>query len=211
MAKAVLFDWDGVISYSMKPIWIANSLTVHFYQRRHLTYEQWYDVQATSAVEFFRSQGFDGDLTEVIKKCYAYFDEVVKRFPPQMNPDAPETLQYIASKGLPTGIVSTHPETTLRKEVKRYGLDKYFLDGAIVGDSRNKVDDIKGIVRQLGLETCDVLFIGDTVSDMVAAVQAGARFVGVLGGYNTLQTFRNANPNINPLARLTELNGMLNL
>ena len=58
-----------------------------------------------------------------------------------------------------------------------------YIETATEEGSRNKKDMLKDIAEKYGIKSGDIVMVGDTEGDYIAAVDAGTRFVGVGYGY----------------------------
>jgi phosphoglycolate phosphatase-like HAD superfamily hydrolase len=104
------------------------------------------------------------------------FDEVVKA---AWIPGAPEFLEkYHASHRC--FIASGTPQDELRQIVGLRDLERYFL--GIFGSPTTKEEITRGILQREGLQTGDVLFVGDALTDYNAAKACGVNFVGITSG-----------------------------
>ena len=68
------------------------------------------------------------------------------------------------------------PETEIKVILERKGLSKYFKE--VHGSPEKKPDHVKGILERYGYHTSEVVFIGDAPTDIEAARKNGITFIG---------------------------------
>lgn len=91
-------------------------------------------------------------------------------------PGAREFLQEFYSS-LSLFVASGTPEKELRDIIIQRNLNAYFRETA--GSPRTKEEIVNGFLKKFGLQPCEVVFVGDAMSDYQAATACGIRFVGV--------------------------------
>lgn len=110
-------------------------------------------------------------------------------------PDVPECLEHIASKGIKIGLLSLKLRDVLLQSLERYNLTNYF--SAVVGceDVPAPKPDPSGlfvVLKVLGVDPQDALYIGDSLVDEGAAKAAGIDFSAMLRGGTTKAQFDQA-------------------
>lgn len=175
-----IFDWSGVVSDDRRPVYVANMRILGEYGKRLLTFGEWLSKSASNAAEFLASQGVEGsceDLSNLYKKCLD--DAIASGTGPFVYPDVKDTFIYLKDGDKKLAVLSAHPEENLIKEANDYGLFDY-LDG-LVGDSKNKAEDLKRIVGGFKEKPESCLYTGDTIYDIRAAKKAGLISAGISG------------------------------
>lgn len=76
-------------------------------------------------------------------------------------------LQLAVKKGYRIGIISGSNSKDYKKRLQRLGINDIFLN------SRNKTDHFNAFVRKYGLESSDILFMGDDIPDYEVMKVAG--------------------------------------
>ena len=84
----------------------------------------------------------------------------------------------------------------VRKFLAHYGLDGCFEMVLSLEDPGSRVEKIQRIISALGNGTRQAYMVGDSVSDIHAARQAGISSVAVAWGHQSLAKLRQANPDI---------------
>ena len=100
-------------------------------------------------------------------------------------PGSRETLQFLRDRGIRVGVLTRGCDAYARKAMSRTGIDG--LVDAI--ESRNShtrpkpnPDSYLRLVRTLGVEKDETLFVGDHAIDAQCAANAGVPFIGVMTG-----------------------------
>ena len=102
----------------------------------------------------------------------------------------PEMLAALAAKGLPLAVLSNKPDEFTRVMVAHYFPEVPFriVRGALPGVPKKPAPD--GAIRiagEFGIPVDEVMYIGDTNTDMDTGVGAGMFTVGVLWGFRSAQ------------------------
>ncbi len=110
----------------------------------------------------------------------------------QPYPGVKEMLQALCKRGMKLFIVTANQEITVRENLSRSGLEKYFCQIFAV-DGRHIP---KG---QLVRECCDLhgrrsVMVGDRKFDLQAAADVGIDSIAVTYGYGNLEEIRRAGP-----------------
>lgn len=90
-------------------------------------------------------------------------------------PGAREFLEA-RHRSLPLFVISGTPDGELAEIVARRGLASYFK--GVYGSPRSKAEILRSIFADHGLEGCELIFVGDGLSDFEAARAVGVPFVG---------------------------------
>ena len=183
MIKAIIFDFDGVLVESV-------------------------DVKTKAFAKMFEEEGeevvrkvtdyhlVNGGVSRVRKFEY-YYEEILKRslsdekleelcdtfsrlvIDEVINSSyvkgAEEFLDEFYSK-LDFYVASGTPEEELRESVKCRGMEMYFK--GVYGSPRQKGEIARKILLQNGYNSDEVVFIGDSITDLNGAQESGIRFIG---------------------------------
>jgi phosphoglycolate phosphatase-like HAD superfamily hydrolase len=94
------------------------------------------------------------------------------------------------------GLVTGNGEGVVRKYLEYHGLKSYFEVVLSLEEPGSRVEKIQRILATLGNGTGRAYMIGDAVSDIHAARQAGISSVAVAWGHQSLSKLRKAEPDI---------------
>ena len=102
-------------------------------------------------------------------------------------PAVADTLAALHAKGLPLALVTNKPTPFVAPLLKSLDIARYF-DVVIGGDDvKNKKphpEPLLLVAERLGLTPAELLFVGDSRNDILAAQAAGCCSVGLTYGYN---------------------------
>jgi HAD superfamily hydrolase (TIGR01549 family) len=194
--KAIIFDFDGVILES------CNIKTEAF---RELFKD--YPEHVEEIVDYHLNHGgvsrykkFSYFYENILKQTIS--DEELKRLGNQFSslvleevkrcdfvPGAQEFLKK-CSKRISLFIASGTPEQELRSIVKERGLESHFK--GVYGTPATKTEIIKRILTNDGLNREEVIFVGDSETDYLAASKTGLHFVARINGSNNFVCNNNA-------------------
>jgi len=97
------------------------------------------------------------------------------------------------------------PNNEIREIIKRRNLDKYFID--IYGSPESKVDHVRKIIAKNNYLIQEVLYIGDSESDKIAAESNGVNFIEFNSNYEESSLMKN---DINILNDFSLLDDIIN-
>jgi len=185
MANAVFFDFDGVIVDS------ANIKTAAFYElflkfgeeKAKRVKEYHIKNQGVSRFEKFRSI-FKNILrlqySDLVEKKYSQaFSEIVlkKIVNADFIPGVLFFLEELKKKNIKIFLLSATPEDELKKICWEKDIDSYFYK--IAGSPKSKVEHGKEIISDFNLAPKEIVFFGDSASDLQASRELGTQFIGV--------------------------------
>jgi phosphoglycolate phosphatase len=190
--QAVLFDLDGTLLDTLDDIADSANLVL-----RQLGFPEY----AVEAYKYFIGDGMEVLARRVLPTEHC--DEaMIRRYAAGMRkeygrlwavktrpyPGIPELLDALRTRGTRTAVLSNKPDQFTKLCVGRLLADWPFE--AVVGQREGvpKKPDPAGalaIARQLGIPSSDILYLGDTNTDMQTAVAARMYPVGALWGFRT--------------------------
>lgn len=121
--------------------------------------------------------------------------------------DVPNVLKTLKDKGYNIGIVSSKDSVTIQNLLNYHGIDK-FID-VIVGEEsvvhpKPDAEPLNNAMSLLGAKRQEVLYVGDSTTDALAALNANVDFVAVLTGVTSRNAFCEY-PFVCVIRRLSEL------
>jgi phosphoglycolate phosphatase len=192
MFKAVLFDLDGTLLYTLKDVADAmNKALAHFGYPEHSVDAYKYFIGESVETEAYRALPESARDPVFIKKLAVYSEEIYdKCWGDNTHPyeGIPALLTELQQRGLTLVILSNKNDRFTKVMVKKILSQWRFeiVQGAIP-DAPLKPDPTLAlrIAKQLQLAPEQFLYLGDTNTDMQTAVSAGMFPVGCVWGYRT--------------------------
>ncbi len=189
--RNIIFDWSGTISDDFG---ILYEIVMELFDRK--------GAKRVSRETFLRSYSLPymisiNQFIDVGKEEWdAMFREAWhKKGFPKPFPDAEDTLDWLKSKGITMAVLTSHPESFIRREMKKYFGEKEFFK-EVFADAYDKKDSIHLLLDKLGFSPEETAFVGDTVHDIETGKHAGVITAAVLSGYNTEEALRAAEPDV---------------
>ncbi|MFA6437547.1 MAG: HAD family hydrolase [Candidatus Paceibacterota bacterium] len=202
---AVLFDVSGVLIDDMRAVYETNMRTIEAHGQKRITFEEWQRMQPITLKKLLEKLGVIMEQEEINRDFERVFLEVRKdpRFDLTLIDGAVEALAKLERSGIKLFVVSAHAKGTLELELARLGIRNFFAD-VIGGTSQDKATAIKKLLRSNNLDPKRVIFIGDTIHDLISGKIAGVKTAAVSTGYNTHETLIAQNPTISVSRSLDE-------
>jgi len=198
---AVFFDVSGVLIDDMKAVYETNMRTVESHGQKRITIEEWQRIQPITLKKLLEKLGVVMTQGEIDRDFERVFLEVRKdsRFDLTLIDGAVEALAKLERSGVKLFVVSAHAKDTLELELAKLGIRSFFA-GVIGGTSQNKEAAIRELIRSNNLDPNRIVFIGDTIHDIISGKAALVKTAAVSTGYNTHETLAAQNPTI-PVSR----------
>ena len=195
MKKAVIFDLDGTLTNTLKSLWKSTNMALATAGLPPHEIDSYKYFAGNGAKELIRKSLIaDGD-TEL-----AHFDSVMEAYNRifeeycmyEVKPydGIRELLKALKEKGLHLAVNSNKPQPRTVDVVEEiFGKDMFDLLVGQCEERRRKPapDGVNYILEQLHLNKEDVLYIGDTCTDMQTGKSAGVFTVGALWGFRDRQ------------------------
>lgn len=191
MKKAVIFDLDGTLTDTIDSIKISADLAVGKFGFGPYTKEQYkYFVGEGAAVLIERCLEAGGDKEHAyFEKAYAEYQKIFEEY--CMYHVAPyagirELLAALKEKGVRIAVLSNKPHARTLNVIADVFGEGYFdvVQGQMEGLQRKpSPEGVFRILEKLQLAPADLLYLGDTGTDMQTGKAAGAFTVGALWGF----------------------------
>jgi|GEM_PF-6005685 len=135
-------------------------------------YREWGIIDEEPTAEE-RGENYIGFLYE---NLYQTMGKLIEPFPYE---DAEETLSRIRDMGIEIIVISLHPQKSLEKELKMFGLYKYV--SRAYGDVHNKDKKLVEVMHESGINPEEAAYMGDTPHDIISAERAGVASIAKYG------------------------------
>lgn len=141
------------------------------------------------------SKALLGQARALFDKHYALTIETGSR----LFPEVKESLAAMATRGVPMAIVTNKPTPFIRPLLISLGINDYFslvLGGDDVVVKKPHPAPLFLVLGTFGLLPDELLFVGDSRNDILAAQAAGCPCVGMTFGYNYGEPIASSHPNL---------------
>ena len=191
--RAVIFDWDGVLADSGEMYFLAYAKICELYKKRlpidsKEGFRRWYNPAWENN---YLEMGFTRDeISEALAATFRFvdYDRVA------VYPHTDEVLKYLHDRDIPMAVLSTTPEETIRRRLRRENLERYFT--LIYGGEGDSSKD-RRLARLLeDLRCSGGIMIGDTHLDIQAGRVNRLKTVGTAYGWITPERLQAANPDV---------------
>ena len=123
---------------------------------------------------------------------YIPYSADIMREKTELYPGVTEGLAALHAKGILLSVLSLKASDQIRRPLERAGVDKY-IHSVISPDEVEKhkpePDGIFYLSEKTGIALEDILYVGDSVTDMKTALNAGVDFAAVCTGAVTADQF----------------------
>lgn len=185
--KFIIFDWNGTL---IDDVWLSVNAINLILERRNMpliTTERYKEIFDFPVKKYYKQLGLDtendweGIAGEFID-CYLGSLEKIKLFH-----DVVDTIGYLKTKGIETGILSAMQHEGLNRHVKMLRIDHFFkfVQGIENYYAEGKSHLGRKLLADTGLKGQDLLFIGDTTHDFDVANEIGCQTVLISRGHNS--------------------------
>ena len=193
--KAICFDVDGTLrdtddSYVLKFQRYLNPFRFLFPNQDTSKFARWLVMAIESPGNFFFEIPDHLDLDDDIARFQNYIRSKRKKnitHETRIIDGVKETLEFLHEQ-FPMCVVSARPAFGTLYFLTQHELQKYFVEvahGQTTRYTKPHPDPILWCAEKMGFEPKEILMIGDTRPDVLAAKRAGAQVIGVLSGFGT--------------------------
>lgn len=206
--KFIAFDLDGTLLDSVPDLADAAEKTMQALGRPSVTAEQvttWIGNGADILIGRCLSQSLDIDpeldpaLHRDARQLFDRFYEEGGHQKSALYPGVNETLAAFHAAGVPMAIVTNKPAQFVPHLLEEHGIAGFFVD-IIGGDTfpKKKPDPfaLHWLMEKHQLAARDMLMVGDSRNDILAAKAATCYVVGLTYGYNYGQPISASDPDI---------------
>lgn len=174
--KAIIFDWDGTIVDTCGLI-----LDAHNHVRENMGHAKWtlddFLGQASKSAREYYPEIYGDKSDDAQHILYEYVDEHHLKYLDPMA-SAPELLSHIQQLKLPMGVVSNKRHSNLMIEIETVQYLPYFTSmigaGFAEKDKPSPVPLLMAMAEiDAALNPQDVLYVGDTETDLMTAQNTG--------------------------------------
>ncbi|CAG18724.1 phosphoglycolate phosphatase [Photobacterium profundum] len=206
--KFIAFDLDGTLLDSVPDLAEAADKAMQALGRDRVTVEQvttWIGNGADILIGRALSQSIELDpeldlaLHQEARALFDRFYDEGGHKQSHLYAGVKETLAAFHQANIPMAIVTNKPAQFVPHLLEQHGISEYFVD-VIGGDTfpLKKPDPfaLHWLMEKHQLAACEMLMIGDSRNDILAAQAATCHVVGLTYGYNYGQPISASNPDV---------------
>lgn len=205
--KLIGFDLDGTLVNSLPDLALSvNSALAEFDlpQASEELVLTWIgngaDILIARALEWAKEQTGknlnDEQIREVKRRFGFYYGENLCNVS-RLYPNVKETLEQLKAQGYTLAVVTNKPTKHVQPVLAAFGIDHLFselLGGQSLPAIKPHPAPLYYLCGKFGLYPKQILFVGDSRNDILAAHSAGCPVVGLTYGYNYNIPISEANP-----------------
>lgn len=194
MIRAVLFDLDGTLTNTLEDIADAMNRALRLHGLPEWPVDAYRYLVGDGAKKLAeRAVRARQELALSVQKEYQAYYQEHTRVKTKPYDGVPELLRTLQARGVPMAVFSNKPDADTKNVVAHFFPDIAFsvvrgqMEGVPV-----KPDPTGALAaaEALGVSPADVLYLGDTSTDMCCARHAGMRPIGVLWGFRAEDELR---------------------
>jgi len=193
MQKIIIFDFDGVLAITLDDtLYFAAEACRELGTPCQPSFADLDALETMSFDDFGRQLGVPEDLVqEFTRRCLERFANKVQ--PPDIVPSMGAVVTQLAQT-CQIGIVTGNTTPVVEKFLDQNGLRQAVTAIADISAPGTRADKIVDTSRVLAPQGGVVYFVGDAISDIRAAAEAGAISVAATWGHQSPERLRGANP-----------------
>jgi len=214
--KHIMWDWNGTL---VDDSWLSVKIINEVLSKREMPlikHERYLNLFGFPVSDYYLRLGFDFEL-ESFEKIGTEFIEgyEANKYTVGLHDNVKGVIQKLKAGGVSHSILSAYKQETLDELVKHFEIDELFMK--IVGldnhFAESKVENGIQWMAELGMETSDILLVGDTEHDHEVATAIGVDCVLIPRGHQTREIISKTGAtildNIKEILLLTTGNGNL--
>lgn len=189
----IIFDFDGVLADTLDDMLnFAQAVCAELGYNRIPTPADLAVLETMSFVEYGKQLGIPPQLAgEFASRCLQRFIE--KPDPPKIFAGMAQVFEQVAARHT-LAIVTGNTTRAVENFLRENNVDQFVRLIFAVDQPGSKVEKIQKVTQQLAAATDAVYYVGDAVSDIHAARQAGVQMVAVSWGHQQPAKLLQAQP-----------------
>ena len=192
---AVVFDLDGTLLYTLEDLFLATNHALEAVGLPPRTRDEVRRFVGNGYRQLFRLATPDGTPDELQERALAIFNTYYLAHDEDHTkpyPGIPELLAQLKEAGISLAVVSNKGDAAVQDLMESYFPQTF---AAIAGERegvRRKPapDTVFAVMRQLDLDACDIVYVGDSEVDVATAANVGCDCITVTWGYRTVEELR---------------------
>ncbi len=204
--KLIAFDLDGTLLDSVPDLAVAADQAVQALGFPAVSEEQVRDYVGNGADVLVgralsQSMTIDPALDQaLLVKARELFDDFYDKSGHKLShlyPAVTETLAELQQAGFTLALVTNKPSKFVPEILAKHGIDKYFVDvlgGDAFPEKKPNPVALNWLMEKHNCQPEEMLMVGDSKNDILAAKNAGCAAFGLTYGYNHGEPIAASNP-----------------
>ena len=188
----ILFDLDGTLIESTEAITSTFHHTFDMHNEKNPTDKEIQELIGYPLDIMFSRLGIEEsrvwDFVDTYKKKY----RTISKIKTELLPQAKEAVE-LASSFAELGIVTTKTGLYSQELMEHFEMMQYFkvlIGREHVENPKPHAEPILNALKEFICEDKEIWMIGDTKLDLISAKNAGVNSIGVLSGYDDIETLK---------------------
>ncbi len=192
--KVIAFDLDGTLIDSVPDLAAATQATLKELTLPLCSEQQvrsWVGNGARILMKRALSWSMDTDVSDeyldnAMPKFLRHYQDYLEKHS-RLYPDVVTVLDVLKAQGYPMALVTNKPYRFTVPLLQAFGLDNYFslvLGGDSLAEMKPSPLPLQKVITEFGIAANQLLMVGDSRNDILAAKAAGAASIGLTYGYN---------------------------
>lgn len=193
--RAVFFDHDDTLFGTMKAKWTQHKFIAREYYNKDLTdaeiMEHWGKPLSTLACLLYGTTD-KAEARDHLASCH-------KEYPKELFDSTIPTLRHLKAAGKMVGIITATSRFSFEHDLELHGIPPELIDYTQTEEDtpfhkpdERVFDPALAWLQEQDVQPEEVLYVGDGLHDMKAALGAGFNFLGVETGLVTADQFKDA-------------------
>ena len=204
--KHIIWDWNGTL---VDDTWLFVDIMNEVLKNRNLngiTLDDYRNVFDFPVQDYYRKLGFNFE-DEPFESTGMDFIKIYneRKFEALLFDDTLKTLNALKKSGCNHSVLSAQNIITLKKSISHYNLDQMFqyISGLEDHYAIGKIEQGKNLIKNLDVDTNEVVMIGDTEHDHEVAEAMGVQCFLMDRGHNSTSRLKSKQDDV--FSSFTEL------
>lgn len=179
--KYIIFDLDGTLVDSSRMIFECSNAVLESMGRPQVSHEDFEAMRSMPPRQALKVMGVSiyqipGLKKKVNLEMYRRIDQI------SLFSGVLQLLEGLKADGFKMSVLSSNQQNYIDEIIARDGLGRFFDKIESSSGLFGKLKDIRSLVKELGLEKSEVIYVGDELRDVEGAKGAGVNMLAVTWG-----------------------------
>jgi HAD superfamily hydrolase (TIGR01549 family) len=187
----LIFDFDGVICDSFKPVILAINSLSNEYGFQPIPITDIERLRQSETKEIFQSIGIgEKQLAKMVQQLQAIISKEIASL--KVIDGIIDVVKEFQKANIQLGIITSNAKANVLEFLKNNNIE--FFDFIISSNLFNKSEILNNIVKEKELQPRDVFYVGDESRDIIACQEANVCSIAVTWGFNSKSVLMKHNP-----------------